>query len=162
MAMPINCTFFLDNKSISTLNCPGVGNISAFSGMPGFRGNPAAVDQVDLGPLPPGEYYIIDRQSGGRLGWLYDFGRRFTDYNRDDWFSLYRNDGKIDDETFINGVRRGNFRLHPAGPQGISKGCVTIVNLSDFNRLNIYMRAHGASIPIPGTDMKAYGTITVH
>ncbi|WP_254367149.1 tlde1 domain-containing protein [Paraburkholderia sp. NMBU_R16] len=33
------------------------------------------------------------------------------------WFALYRNDGVVDDYTFIDGVRRGNFRLHPNVPR---------------------------------------------
>ncbi|MDE8555645.1 DUF2778 domain-containing protein [Pantoea vagans] len=32
------------------------------------------------------------------------------------WFGLFRDDGKIDDLTFVQGIRRGNFRLHPIGP----------------------------------------------
>lgn len=45
-----------------------------------------------------------------------DFPTKFThaptDHN--EWFGLYRDDGKIDDYTWINNVERGNFRLHPS------------------------------------------------
>lgn len=35
-------------------------------------------------------------------------------------FALCAADGKIDDETFCNKVKRGSFRLHPTGNLGIS------------------------------------------
>ncbi|MFP3617622.1 DUF2778 domain-containing protein, partial [Paraburkholderia sp. SIMBA_050] len=66
------------------------------------------------GPLPAGVYYIVDRQSGGRMGWLNDFrSDLLAGTHRADWFALYRNDGVIDDWTSLNGIRRGHFRLHP-------------------------------------------------
>lgn len=49
-----------------------------------------------------------------------------------EWFALYRDDGKIDDTTWINGVERGNFRLHPPGPLGVSRGCITLQHRTDF------------------------------
>jgi hypothetical protein len=42
----------------------------------------------------------------------------------DQWFALYRDDGLIDDWTWINGVNRGDFRLHSVGGQGISFSAV--------------------------------------
>ena len=121
--MPINCTLVLNSHPITTLSCPGVGNFAAFSGMPVDRNNPAAVDHAGSGPLPQGRYYIVDRQSGGRLGWLYDYLRTHgygTD--RNEWFALYRKDEQVDDITFVNGVRRGAFRLHPIGPPASERG----------------------------------------
>jgi hypothetical protein len=32
----------------------------------------------------------------------------------------------IDDSTFVDGVRRGEFRFHPKGRLGISLGCITL------------------------------------
>lgn len=160
--MPINCTFLLNNRSISTLMCPGIGGFAAFSGMPVDRDNAAAAGHADSGPLPPGRYYIIDRQSGGHLGWLYDFARAYgygTD--RSQWFALYRDDGKIDDETYINGVRRGAFRLHPIGPMRRSEGCITLTSPAGFTKLSGYLRSKGAILAVPGTGLKAYGTVEV-
>ncbi|WP_367949018.1 tlde1 domain-containing protein [Paraburkholderia sp. NMBU_R16] len=73
--MPINCTFLLNNQPLTSLSCSGVGTFAAFSGMPADRNNPAAEGNAESGPLPRGRYYILDRQSGGHLGWLYDFLR---------------------------------------------------------------------------------------
>lgn len=162
--MPINCTFLLNNRPMSTLMCPGAGGFAAFSGMPVDRDNPAAVAHADSGPLPPGRYYIVDRQSGGHLGWLYDFARTHgygTD--RSQWFALYRADGKGNgnDETFVNGVRRGAFRLHPLGPARRSEGCITLASPAGFNRLASYLRSKGATSQVPGTGLKAYGTVEV-
>ena len=61
-------------------------------------------------PIPKGRYYIIKRKPGGRLGRLRDFGLDlWSNRDRATWFALYSADGKIDDWTFVNSVRRGNF-----------------------------------------------------
>lgn len=160
--MPTVCTFTLNGASLSTLQCPGIGSFVAFSGMPQDRNKPGAVSHVDAGPLPLGRYYVIDRQSGGRMGWFYDLAREYGyGTNRSLWFALYSDDGKIDDETLINGVRRGAFRLHPVGPRGRSEGCITLTSIDAFNRLAAGLRAQGATIPIPGSSMKAYAIIEV-
>ncbi|WP_323045898.1 tlde1 domain-containing protein, partial [Paraburkholderia sp.] len=49
---------------MSTLRCDGVGDFAAFSGNSSGKNNPAAVAVPDVGPLPPGRYYIVDRGSG--------------------------------------------------------------------------------------------------
>ncbi|QCP50237.1 DUF2778 domain-containing protein [Trinickia violacea] len=90
--MPITCTFKLNNKTFSTLYCAGVGNFTAFSGSDAGRDNPAAVAKKDIGPLPPGRYYIVDRQSGGLLGGVRDFALdHLYGTDRTQWFALYRN-----------------------------------------------------------------------
>ncbi|WP_434113833.1 tlde1 domain-containing protein [Paraburkholderia caffeinilytica] len=63
--MPIQCTFRLNNQETSTFFCPGFGGVAAFSGTKAGRDNPALTDKPDLGPLPAGRYYLVDRQSGG-------------------------------------------------------------------------------------------------
>jgi hypothetical protein len=160
--MPVTCSFRLNNAPLSTFTCSGVGNFTAFSGMPVDRDNPAAVAHAGSGPLPQGRYYIVDRQSGGRLGWLYDYLRAHgygTD--RSEWFALYRVGGKIGDETFVNGVRRGAFRLHPVGPLRRSEGCITLTSPIAFKKLSTYLRSQGATVPVPGTTLRAYGTVEV-
>ncbi|WP_063533136.1 DUF2778 domain-containing protein [Burkholderia sp. MSMB1589WGS] len=159
--MPISCTFALNNQKFSTLQCPGVGAFPAFSGTGKGRDNPAAVATKDVGPLPPGRYYIVDRESGGRLGNIRDFVlEHFYGTDRTTWFALYRADGQIDDWTFINGVRRGSFRLHPNGPRGLSEGCVTLVNPQDFVKLRAALKAT-PMISVPGFAGRAYGTVDV-
>jgi hypothetical protein len=63
--MPVYCTFTLDNRETSMLDCLGFGAVPAYSGHGKGRDNPNDGADVGVGPIPPGTYYIIDRQSGG-------------------------------------------------------------------------------------------------
>jgi len=159
--MPVSCTFQLNDKETSFLSCPGAGNFVAFSGTSTGRDNPSAVSKVDVGPIPPGTYYIVDRQSGGTLGWLRDlysaFGYGTTD--RSQWFALWREN--TGDVTIINGIKRGAFRLHPMGPRHLSEGCITLANPYQFKTLANYLRKQGATLRVPGAALKAYGTVIV-
>ncbi|WP_328291036.1 DUF2778 domain-containing protein [Burkholderia pseudomallei] len=102
-----------------------------------------------------------DRESGGRWGTMRDFVlEHFYGTDRTTWFALYRADGQIDDWTFINGVRRGSFRLHPNGRRGLSEGCVTLVNQQDFVKLRAALKAT-PMISVPGFAGRAYGTVDV-
>jgi hypothetical protein len=47
--------------------------------------------------------------------------------DRSEWFALYSAD-TADDWVFVNGVQRGNFRLHPKGPRNLSEGCITLAD----------------------------------
>ncbi|WP_433691402.1 tlde1 domain-containing protein [Kosakonia cowanii] len=38
---------------------------------------------------------------------------RGAEFGHSDWFALYYDDIGIDDWTWVKGVQRGNFRLHP-------------------------------------------------
>ena len=63
--------------------------------------------EANSGPLPIGEYTILDH-GGGHAN----------------WYELWKNDGWFDDYTTgPNGVKRGNFRLHPGS---LSLGCITM------------------------------------
>ncbi|MFM0730359.1 DUF2778 domain-containing protein [Paraburkholderia sediminicola] len=157
--MPAACTFSLNAQKTSVLSCPGVGLFSAFSGTSTGRDNPKAVAQSDIGPLPPGRYYIVDRQSGGRAGWIRDLAAAVYGADRRHWFMLWREG--TGDTTLINGIKRGAFRLHPMGPRGLSEGCITIVNPDQFNVLADYLHKQGATLPIPGSTLKAYGYVDV-
>lgn len=159
--MPATCFFVLNNRPVSTFFCPGVGSMPAFSGKNAYVDNPAATAVADAGPLPKGTYYIIGRQSGGRLGWLRDWLKdRASNVQHEQWFALYRNDGVVDDYTFIDGVKRGNFRLHPNGRFGISEGCITILSQTQFDKLRRFLLAQDTKV-IPGTNIKYYGTVEV-
>lgn len=114
--MPAQCVFTLNGKSTWLLSCAGFGTVAAFSGNGAYVDKPTATAVPNAGPFPKGRYYIIKREPGGRLGRLRDFSLdMWSNSDRATWFALYRVDGTIDDWTFVNGVRRGNFRLHPNG-----------------------------------------------
>ncbi|WCM24584.1 DUF2778 domain-containing protein [Paraburkholderia bryophila] len=159
--MPVSCSFRLNGKRMSILLCPGLGGVAAFSGDGESIDDPNATAKQDEGPLPAGTYFIVDRESGGRLGWLRDTIKDILVHsNRREWFALYRNDGVIDDETFINGIKRGAFRLHPAGRFHESKGCITLHNLSQFEKLRTFLKSQPVAF-IPGTTIRYYGTVNV-
>lgn len=83
-----------------------------------------------------------------------------SESDRNLWFALYRVDDRIDDLTFIDNVNRGSFRLHPAGRNGNSDGCITLVSLSH------YMILWRALITSPkllvSAELEAFGTIQVY
>ncbi|MDR2017765.1 MAG: DUF2778 domain-containing protein [Syntrophobacterales bacterium] len=66
-------------------------------------------------------------------------------------------DNRIDDEVFCNGVRRGEFRLHPGGSPGRSSGCVTLPNSGDFRMLRHRIIAQRCIIP--GHNFEVYGVL---
>ena len=158
--MPVSCIFALNNRPSSNLSCLGFGSIEAYSGRDLGRDNPRAVALEGIGPIPPGRYYIIDRETGGRLGWARDLWAEYANGNdHSQWFSLWN--PSTGDITIVNGVKRGNFRIHPSGISGLSKGCITIVNKADFIKLREFIRSGPPSIPIPGARQKAYGIVEV-
>jgi hypothetical protein len=158
------CVFDLNKKQLSVLQCDGggvPGTLPAFSGQGVGRDNPDEAARADVGPLPKGLYYIVDRQSGGHLGWLRDLAGRLglgtTDHTQ--WFMLWN--AASGDSTFVGKVKRGAFRLHPIGPLGLSEGCITVTDVEGFNKLAAALRRSGPNLPVPGTTMKAYGTVEV-
>lgn len=148
------CTFELNNKPMSAFKIGAI-SFPAFSGLGKHANQRVSACQVNLGPIPLGTYYIFDRQSGGLLGPLRDI---FNE--RSNWFALHAMDGKIDDETYCNMVKRGHFRLHPKGDLGISQGCITIEKIADFQRLSVILKNITPS-SVPGTTLKAYGKVVV-
>lgn len=150
----VSCFFSLNNHTFSSFIYDGV-SCTAFSGNGPDRNNPASTSVGSNGPIPLGRYYIVNRASGGTLGGIRDL---LT--GRDQWFALYREDGTIDDETFIGSVRRGEFRLHPLGPSGTSLGCIVLQYPSDFATLRNRLLASSVAY-IPGTGTRTYGIVTV-
>jgi hypothetical protein len=148
------CSFELNGEPLSQFKI-GAAAFPAFSGLGSYMNRRVFACAKNLGPIPPGTYFILDRQSGGFLGPLWDRIRGYKD-----WFSLYANDGRIDDKTYCNQVLRGNFRLHPKLGLGISKGCITIENVSDFNQIRARLKSN-KPIKIKGADFFAYGTVIV-
>ena len=159
--MPAQCIFTLNGKNTSTLFCKGFGGVSAFSGRKQYVDKPSATAVAGMGPIPKGRYYIIKRESGGRLGRVRDYVMDLaSNSQRATWFALYAADGAINDWTSVNGVRRGNFRLHPNGRFGISDGCITLNSQMDFDRLRTYLLSQ-APATIPGADIPYYGMVDV-
>lgn len=150
----LNCSYELNGKSLSKFVC-GAQSFEAFSGNGKHKNKPASVCVPNDGPIPRGKYYIVDRQSGGKLGWLYD-----SFNGKDKWFALYAADNKIDDNMFCNKVRRGEFRLHPKGTLGISLGCITIEKKSDYDKVYKLLKATKKE-KIPGTKLATYGIVIV-
>ena len=149
------CSFELNNKPMSAFKI-GATSFPAFSGLRAHANRRVSICLAGFGPIPPGTYYIFDRQSGGVLGAFRDM---FNDHS--DWFSLYAIDGKIDDETYCNKVKRGSFRLHPKGAEGISQGCITIENRTDYHRLRAMLKG-ATPVAVPGgSSLKAYGKVVV-
>ncbi|WP_179404069.1 DUF2778 domain-containing protein [Burkholderia guangdongensis] len=144
------CKFELNGEPMSVFEIAGR-KFPAFSGESPYTNKRAYACVVNKGPLPAGTYYIVDRKSGGRLGWLWD-----AISSHDDWFALYADDGRIDDELFCDGVKRGSFRLHSGR---VSKGCITIPNQADFNVIRGILR--GMSAYIPRTDIGCYGKVII-
>jgi hypothetical protein len=155
------CTYDLNGKPSSQLVCDGV-TYEAFSGNMAAYVNKARYQDVpNNGPLPLGRYYLLDRATGGRLGWFYQsLEKRFSNIDHSEWFSLYRDDDQVDDQTTINNIRRGEFRIHPVGPLRISKGCVTLTSHIAFDELKRYVRNKKGEI-LPGKGFRYYGVLHV-
>jgi hypothetical protein len=116
---------------------------------------------VDAGPLPFGKYYIVDRPRGGiRTRVEASVNSLMSGSDRDLWFGLYREDGNVDDITFIDQVKRGAFRLHPAGYSGVSEGCITLPSHSHYAILREAL-LNTARINISAS-LTAYGTVQVY
>lgn len=157
----LQCYFHLNGGKYETLAVPGTGYFPAFSGNGSATNDPDSANVPNIGPLPPGRYYILLRERGGCFTQTKDsVNAFFTGSNRSEWFSLYRDDGSINDETFIDSVRRGEFRLHPIGPSGLSKGCITLYSQSDFHILaSALLRTGGMYL---GNFMIAHGVVQVY
>jgi hypothetical protein len=158
----IRCTFHLNGGQLSTLSCPGVGFFAAYSGTTGHhRNNPGSVAIQKKGPLPPGRYYIVTRPRGGlKSRWNDMIHGLESGSDRDLWFALYRDDGSIDDSSFINDVKRGHFRLHLAGKSGISEGCITLPSHSDYALLLQALLTQ--PMMLVTSQLRAFGTIQVY
>ena len=149
------CSYHLNDKPLSDFVVAG-NRFPAFSGLGGSVNKRAAACHVGVGPIPPGQYWILDREKGGLMS---QARARFAT-PKDHWFALYRDDGKIDDKMMCDAIERGNFRLHPNGRGGISQGCITIKAESDFQRLAALLRSL-APVAIGGSTVKAFGLVTV-
>nr|WP_240154570.1 MULTISPECIES: tlde1 domain-containing protein [unclassified Burkholderia] len=133
-----------DSAPVTTIDSPAAirtclaDSRTAFAVPTPYVNNPDATALVDNGPRPKGMYYIVNRQSGGRLGWLWD---------------------SLRDHAIVNGIKRGNFRLHPNGLLGVCTVCIALVSKSQF-KLRRFLLAQPPKL-IPGTNIRHYGTVLV-
>ncbi|RZF31785.1 DUF2778 domain-containing protein [Paraburkholderia sp. UYCP14C] len=164
--MALHGRFVVDNKPLLFLVVPGVGSFPAFSGDDVCRNRSGCTAVVGKGPLPAGKYWMVDRPGGGfrskaeafvKVTWNSATGVA-TDHS--EWFGLYRDDSLIDDWTWVNGVKRGNFRLHPSGGGGHSFGCMTLHSRADFHRLRRTL-LQTATVSAGNSGIRAYGWIEV-
>ena len=145
----IDCSFELNGKPVSSFKM-GASSFPAYSGLGKHINKKLSECLENLGPIPRGKYYIFDRQSGGILGPLRD-----SITGRDEWFALYAIDGNIDDETYCKKVKRGLFRLHPKGPQGISQGCIVINSWARFQVVSSLLKGTKKEL-ISSVGLEAY------
>ena len=66
----------------------------------------------------------------------------------------------MDDSTITDGISRGQFRLHPIGPLGLSKGCITVMDVRQFDSLRAYLLKSPPAY-VPGKAIRYYGTVIV-
>ncbi|EPH6763704.1 DUF2778 domain-containing protein [Cronobacter dublinensis] len=157
--------FTINNADFSPLLIYGVGTFMAFSGDSTYRNRGGCVALPDKGPLPPGQYLIVDRPQGGAGSRIrtqvIDAWNSVAGVPSDhtQWFALYRADGLLDHYTWINEVKRGNFRLHPVGGQGLSLGCITLQHSSDFALIRDALLA--TNKVVMGKGILTYGEIEV-
>ncbi|EPT8875547.1 DUF2778 domain-containing protein [Cronobacter dublinensis] len=163
--MALFAKFTINNADFSPLLIYGVGTFMAFSGDSTYRNRGGCVALPDKGPLPPGRYLIVDRPQGGAGSRIrtqvIDAWNSVAGVPSDhtQWFALYRADGLLDDYTWINEVKRGNFRLHPVGGQGLSLGCITLQHSSDFALIRDALLA--TNKVVMGKGILTYGEIEV-
>lgn len=163
--MALHGKFVINDAHYSPLLFPGVGTFLAFSGDGIYRNRGACGMKPTVGPVPAGKYWIVDRPEGGLRSQvnagirdLYNHVVNGATFRHNEWFALWRDYWGIDDYTWIEGVKRGNFRLHPGT---LSEGCITLPHDSDFAMLrNALLRTQRVDVPCM-SKLKAYGTIEV-
>lgn len=164
--MPIQGKFVVDSQPLAPLTMYGVGTFMAFSGDDIYRNRGGCTAVVDKGPLPAGKYWIVDRPAGGVRSQLeaavkdaYNTAIGHPSHH-DEWFALYRDDGQVDDYTWVHGVKRGHFRLHPIGGGGHSFGCITLASYVEFQSLRRVL-LNTSTVPARNSGLSAYGWIEV-
>ncbi|PLZ03743.1 hypothetical protein CY652_05025 [Burkholderia sp. WAC0059] len=164
--MPLQGKFIVNNESFEPLVMYGVGTFMAFSGNDIYRNRGGCSAVKDKGPIPAGKYWIVDRPTGGLASrgeaWVKDTlnSALGKPSHHDEWFALYRDDGMIDDWTWVNGIKRGNFRLHPVGGRGVSLGCITLWSYVEFQTLRRAL-LNTKTVPARNSGLNAYGLIEI-
>ncbi|MGV2878883.1 DUF2778 domain-containing protein [Pantoea vagans] len=152
-----------DGKRVK-LSCYGVGSFDIFSGIERYINNPDCSD-IEKAAIPPGTYWIVDRPEGSLLNRaraeLIDLAHMYRNHHSE-WFGLYSAE-TMSDYVFVNGVKRGSFRLHPLNTDGsgVSWGCITFYRSTDFQTLRSSLLRR-KKVVVPGSHgLLAYGRIDV-
>lgn len=152
-----------DGKTLK-LYCPGLGEFDVISGAEQYLNNPDCSD-IEKAAIPPGTYWVVDRPKGSFSNQvraeLIDLSKAYRN-NHSDWFGLYNNQ-TMSDYVYVNGIKRGGFRLHPldSDGSGVSWGCITLKNYDDFYTLRASLLS-GKKGKVPGgKGLEAYGRIEV-
>jgi len=153
----------IDGKRVK-LNCYGVGSFDILSGIERYINNPDCSD-IEKAAIPPGTYWIVDRPEGSLLNRaraeLIDMAHLYRNHHSE-WFGLY-SAKTMSDYVFVNGVKRGSFRLHPLNTDGsgVSWGCITFYRSTDFQTLRSSLLRR-KKVVVPGSQgLLAYGRIDV-
>ncbi|ELY9614312.1 DUF2778 domain-containing protein [Salmonella enterica] len=163
--MALQGKFIINDSDFSPLSIYGVGTFMAFSGNGVYRNKGACATISGNGPIPAGKYWIVDRPEGGMkskanagIRDAYNHLVKGATFRHSEWFALWRDDWGIDDYTWVESVKRGNFRLHPGV---LSEGCITLAHDSDFALIrNALLKTSKIDVPCM-RKLKAYGTIEV-
>lgn len=150
--MALQGTFILNDADYAPFNLYGVGVFMAHSGNGIYRNHAGCKAIAFNGPIPPGKYWIVERGEGGfisrKISGVKDlFNKTFhgAEFSHSEWFALYKDDFGIDDGTWVDGVHRSLFRLHPGT---VSKGCITIAHNSDYAIIrNALLRTTPMQVP---------------
>ncbi|MDR0805998.1 MAG: DUF2778 domain-containing protein [Enterobacteriaceae bacterium] len=163
--MALQGKFIVNNADFAPLIIYGVGTFLAFSGNGAYRNRGGCTGVPSNGPLPAGKYWVVDRPDGGiwsksktKVKDKYNKVFNGAEFTHKEWFALFRDDKSINDKTWVNGVDRGSFRLHPGT---ISEGCITLPYQSDFQAIrSAFLRTQKIQVPCV-KNLMAYGYIEV-
>ncbi len=151
-----------NNGAKATFHCYGLGTFDVFSGDRPYSNMPECSD-IPYAALPPGQYWIVDRPVGSLGNQVRNTGLDlWNGTNHDDWFGLFSYE-TMNDNLYVNGVKRGQFRLHPLRPDGsgTSWGCITFFQVSDFAFVrDRILNTKKFNVP-GGAGLMAYGRVDV-
>ncbi|MCL6676351.1 DUF2778 domain-containing protein [Akkermansia muciniphila] len=132
-----------------------------FSGNGDGKNNPDNVGNKDNGPIPPGKYYVIKRQSGGIRSQIEDWTYKlWNDNDKTQWLAFIAIDDALDDQKEINGVFRSSFRMH-YGTRSL--GCITFLDKEVFEKAREFiLETESRTVKgADGTEYIYYGILEV-
>ncbi len=152
-----------DGKRVK-LDCYGVGSFDVLSGIDRYINNPNCSD-IEKAAIPPGTYWIVDRPEGSLINRaraeLIDMAHMYRNHHSE-WFGLYSAQ-TMSDHVFVNGIKRGCFRLHPLNTDGsgVSWGCITFYHFTEFQFFRRSLLRRNKVVVPGGRGLMAYGRIDV-
>lgn len=148
----------------AVLTVYGVGTFPVLSGRQKFINNVNCSYVTDYGSIPVGDYWIVKMPSSGFANTVLRELKDLVNHtNHDEWFGLF-SVRTMSDSVFVNGVKRGQFRLHPLRPDGSGEswGCITFFKVSDFQHVRrALLRTKMFKVPRSRNGLMAYGKVSV-